>query len=309
MTPKETARAAALSRNLSQQFPSVGQVDIMERLRTAVGAFGDFPHAEEALPSIVRSLVVLSSLRGLDRAAVDCDTSPTASAASASSTAAEKTSSLARARPMVRTKRTVAPAPPIESMRACQSPIFGARRDHPNIAAKGEFKPARDAPAVGDRRLGQRPEAAEHCVDHGEVPATAMNTLLLVLDLLGTFALSGATPGMKRRLDLFGVLVLSFAARNCALLPKPRGFEQISAATPEPALVHTVAGLLAFPEELDIAHDRLLGVVGPPMRDICFVIGNANHQARRSRGPIGRGAGRPRRAIKQVLEVRHDRLP
>src|SRR5690242_12127046 len=41
-------------------------------------------------------------------------------------------------------------------------------------------------------------------------------TLLLVLDLAGTFvfALSGATAGVKRRLDLFGVLVLSFAAGN-----------------------------------------------------------------------------------------------
>src|SRR3954452_18034106 len=45
---------------------------------------------------------------------------------------------------------------------------------------------------------------------------TAMNTLLLVLDLLGTcvFALSGGTAGVKRRLDLFGVLVLSFVAGN-----------------------------------------------------------------------------------------------
>jgi uncharacterized membrane protein YeiH len=43
-----------------------------------------------------------------------------------------------------------------------------------------------------------------------------MNTLLLVLDLLGTFvfALSGASAGVRRRLDLFGVLVLSFAAGN-----------------------------------------------------------------------------------------------
>jgi len=43
-----------------------------------------------------------------------------------------------------------------------------------------------------------------------------MNALLLVLDLLGTFvfALSGATAGVKRRLDLFGVLVLSFVAGN-----------------------------------------------------------------------------------------------
>jgi len=40
--------------------------------------------------------------------------------------------------------------------------------------------------------------------------------LLLVLDLVGTFvfALSGASAGLRRRLDLFGVLVLSFVAGN-----------------------------------------------------------------------------------------------
>ena len=40
--------------------------------------------------------------------------------------------------------------------------------------------------------------------------------LLLVLDLVGTFvfAISGATAGVKRQLDLFGVLVLSFVAGN-----------------------------------------------------------------------------------------------
>jgi uncharacterized membrane protein YeiH len=43
-----------------------------------------------------------------------------------------------------------------------------------------------------------------------------MDTLLSVLDLVGTFvfALSGATAGVRRRLDLFGVLVLSFVAGN-----------------------------------------------------------------------------------------------
>ena len=43
-----------------------------------------------------------------------------------------------------------------------------------------------------------------------------METLLLVLDLIGTlvFALSGAMAGVKNRLDLFGVLVLSYAAGN-----------------------------------------------------------------------------------------------
>lgn len=43
-----------------------------------------------------------------------------------------------------------------------------------------------------------------------------METLPLVLDLTGTFvfALSGAMAGVKRELDIFGVLVLSFAAAN-----------------------------------------------------------------------------------------------
>ena len=43
-----------------------------------------------------------------------------------------------------------------------------------------------------------------------------MNALLLALDLGGTlvFAISGASAGVNRRLDLFGVLVLSFVAGN-----------------------------------------------------------------------------------------------
>ena len=43
-----------------------------------------------------------------------------------------------------------------------------------------------------------------------------MEKLSLVLDLTGTFvfALSGALAGVKRELDLFGVLVLSFVAGN-----------------------------------------------------------------------------------------------
>jgi uncharacterized membrane protein YeiH len=43
-----------------------------------------------------------------------------------------------------------------------------------------------------------------------------MEKLPLALDLTGTFvfALSGALAGVKRELDLFGVLVLSFAAAN-----------------------------------------------------------------------------------------------
>jgi uncharacterized membrane protein YeiH len=43
-----------------------------------------------------------------------------------------------------------------------------------------------------------------------------LNTLLVAFDLGGTFvfALSGAMAGVRHRLDLFGVLVLSFAAGN-----------------------------------------------------------------------------------------------
>jgi uncharacterized membrane protein YeiH len=43
-----------------------------------------------------------------------------------------------------------------------------------------------------------------------------VETLVLVLDLLGTFvfALSGGMKGVRNRLDVFGVLVLSFAAGN-----------------------------------------------------------------------------------------------
>src|SRR3954452_13575975 len=43
-----------------------------------------------------------------------------------------------------------------------------------------------------------------------------VNTLLVAFDLGGTFvfALSGAMAAVKHRLDLFGVLVLSFAAGN-----------------------------------------------------------------------------------------------
>ena len=43
-----------------------------------------------------------------------------------------------------------------------------------------------------------------------------VSTLLVAFDLGGTFvfALSGATAGVKHRLDIFGVLVLSFAAGN-----------------------------------------------------------------------------------------------
>jgi uncharacterized membrane protein YeiH len=62
-----------------------------------------------------------------------------------------------------------------------------------------------------------------------------MGTLLLVLDLVGTFvfALSGATAGVKHRLDLFGVLVLSVAAGNAGGITR----DLLIGAVP-PAAIH-----------------------------------------------------------------------
>lgn len=75
--------------------------------------------------------------------------------------------------------------------------------------------------------------------------------LLLVLDLLGTFvfALSGAVTGVRRRLDLFGVLVLSFAAGNAGGITR----DLLIGATPPAAIadwrylgVSMLAGVITF---------------------------------------------------------------
>jgi uncharacterized membrane protein YeiH len=76
-------------------------------------------------------------------------------------------------------------------------------------------------------------------------------TFLLVLDLCGTFvfAVSGAMSGVKRRLDLFGILVLSFAAGTAGGLLR----DVLLGAVPPPAIrdwryigVTLLAGLVTF---------------------------------------------------------------
>src|SRR4029079_13970354 len=78
-----------------------------------------------------------------------------------------------------------------------------------------------------------------------------MDTLLLVLDLVGTFvfALSGAPAGVRRRLDLFGVLVLSFVAGNFGGITR----DLMIGAVPPAAIadwryvaVSVLAGLITF---------------------------------------------------------------
>ncbi|SBV35809.1 conserved membrane hypothetical protein [uncultured Stenotrophomonas sp.] len=78
-----------------------------------------------------------------------------------------------------------------------------------------------------------------------------METLVLILDLIGTFvfALSGAMMGVRRRLDLFGVLVLSFAAASAGGMTR----DVLIGATPVAALsdwrypsVSLAAGIVTF---------------------------------------------------------------
>lgn len=78
-----------------------------------------------------------------------------------------------------------------------------------------------------------------------------VNTLLVGFDFAGTFvfALSGATAGVKHRLDLFGVLVLSFAAGNSGGIAR----DVMIGAVPPAALsdwryiaVSMLAGLFTF---------------------------------------------------------------
>lgn len=78
-----------------------------------------------------------------------------------------------------------------------------------------------------------------------------MELLVLVFDLVGTFvfALSGAMAGVRHRLDVFGVLVLSFAAANVGGITR----DLLIGAVPPAAIadwryivVSVVAGLATF---------------------------------------------------------------
>jgi uncharacterized membrane protein YeiH len=74
---------------------------------------------------------------------------------------------------------------------------------------------------------------------------------LLVLDLIGTFvfALSGAVVGVKRRLDIFGVLVLSFAAASAGGIMRDLLIDSVPPAAIRDwryMAASVVAGLLIF---------------------------------------------------------------
>ena len=78
-----------------------------------------------------------------------------------------------------------------------------------------------------------------------------MHTFILVLDLIGTFvfALSGGMMGVRRHLDLFGVLVLSFAAASAGGIAR----DLLIGAVPPAVLIDwrypaasLVAGIVTF---------------------------------------------------------------
>lgn len=84
-----------------------------------------------------------------------------------------------------------------------------------------------------------------------EATQAVLHVLLLVLDLGGTFvfAISGALVAVKHRLDIFGVMVLSFAAGNAGGIAR----DLIIGAVPPAAIddwkyvgVSALAGLMAF---------------------------------------------------------------
>jgi uncharacterized membrane protein YeiH len=78
-----------------------------------------------------------------------------------------------------------------------------------------------------------------------------MRMLVLILDLVGTFvfAIAGATAGARRQLDIFGVLVLAFAAACAGGIVR----DVLIGATPPSAITDwrflatsVIAGIIAF---------------------------------------------------------------
>ena len=136
-------------------------------------------------------------------------------------------------------------------------------------------------------------------------PRTA--TLLLVLDLVGTFvfALSGATAGVRNRLDLFGVLVLSFAAGNAGGIAR----DLLIGAAPPAAIsdwrylaVSLLAGIVTFwrPSIIDRLSNPVLLF---DAAGLGALRGCRRSKGARLRAPPGDGSG-PRNADRD--RRRHD---
>ena len=118
-----------------------------------------------------------------------------------------------------------------------------------------------------------------------------MQTLVLTLDLIGTFAfaLSGAAAGVKRNLDIFGVLVLSFAAACSGGIIR----DVLIGATPPAALsdlrylaASLVAGLIVFFRESDVARQRKIVILFDAVGLALFAVAGAQKALASGLSPV-----------------------
>ncbi len=120
----------------------------------------------------------------------------------------------------------------------------------------------------------------------------------------------GQEPDVRKRLDTFTVEFSGLSGQAFAAVTVRRRVSSWRlAAAPEPTFADRITSFLPLAEEFHIGHDRLVRMVRPPVRYICFVVRDADHQTRRSRGPIHGCTRSPRRAIEQLVQVRHGDLP
>lgn len=118
------------------------------------------------------------------------------------------------------------------------------------------------------------------------------STFVLVLDLLGSFAfaISGATVGVRRRLDLFGVAVLAFAAATAGGLLR----DALIGAVPATAIadwrylaVAMLAALLTFFRHGSVERLRnpvqLFDAIGLAL----FAVSGADKALQHGAGPTG----------------------
>ena len=119
-----------------------------------------------------------------------------------------------------------------------------------------------------------------------------MQDFLVVLDLVGTFvfAISGATLGVRKQLDLFGVLVLSFAAAVSGGIAR----DLLIGATPPVALaqwhylaVSCAAGLVTFYRCDDIERLRNPVQVFDAIGLALFAVTGATKALAAGLGPMG----------------------
>jgi uncharacterized membrane protein YeiH len=118
-----------------------------------------------------------------------------------------------------------------------------------------------------------------------------MQTLLLVLDLCGTFvfAVGGAAAANKRDLDLFGVLVLSFLAGNFGGIVR----DLLIGAVPPAAIsdwrylaVSVAAGLLTFTWDSVVGELRRIVLVLDAAGLALFAVGGTQKALSFHLGPV-----------------------